>query len=275
MAAAEVDLTVIVPAYNEVGRLEKSLRILSDYLAAHFAAPEIVVVDDGSTDGTFAMVQRVARELPVPVRAFRYGQNRGKGFALKVGFAHADGDLLLFTDADLSTPIEEADRLVAALRQGCDVAIGSRKMPGAELLVRQPWLREKMGMVFTLLVRVLFARVSDVTCGFKGFRGDAGRELFARIRQPDWSFDAELLYLVRRQRLRLAEVPVRWEDRRGTKVHLLRDALGSLAGLLRIGLRAASGAYARRAELPQGIESWRAAAAPRLREGGAGSERIG
>ena len=259
MARGDVDLTVIIPAYNEVGRLEKSLLLLSDYLRAHFDASEILVVDDGSRDGTFEMVQAVSEKLAVPVRGLRYAENRGKGFALKAGFAHADGELLLFTDADLSTPVEETARLVAALRDGADVAIGSRKMDGAHIQIHQPWLREKLGGVFTLLVRATLTNVSDVTCGFKAFRAQAGKDLFSRLRLPDWSFDAELLYLVRRLGYRLAEVPVRWEDRTGTKVSLLRDALRSLWGLVQIRARAATGAYERPEPLPPGIESWRSA----------------
>jgi dolichyl-phosphate beta-glucosyltransferase len=149
-------------------------------------------VDDGSRDATSDVVRAVAGTLAVPVRLARYGTNRGKGHALKVGFALSRGDRLLFSDADLSTPIEMADRLLSRLDEGYDLALGSRRMSGADLKVRQPRHREFLGSIFTLLVRLLAAPVSDATCGFKAFQGKVGRDLFARLRIEDWSFDAGL-----------------------------------------------------------------------------------
>jgi dolichyl-phosphate beta-glucosyltransferase len=235
-------LSLIVPAYNEAGRIAEPLRAMAAWLARQPGAGEIVVVDDGSRDATARVVRELAPALPVPVQLVAYAPNRGKGHALRAGFAAARGARLLFTDADLSTPIEEAPRLLAALEHA-DLAIGSRKTPGAEVHVHQPWLREQMGRTFTWLVRQLVAPVSDATCGFKAFRGEVGRELFSRVRIERWGFDAEILLIARRRGYRIAEVPVRWADREGTKVSLARDALRSLGELARIRWYAARGRY--------------------------------
>jgi dolichyl-phosphate beta-glucosyltransferase len=235
-------LSVIVPAYNEAARIPATLR----GIAVHFAdAPfpvELLVVDDGSRDDTSEVVRSIAPKLGVPVTLLRYAPNRGKGFALKVGFAASRGERILFSDADLSTPIEEADRFLAALA-GADIAIGSRKHARACIEVHQSRLRETLGKGFTWLVRRFAADVSDATCGFKAYRGDAGRDLYARMRVFDWSFDAEMLLVGTRLGLRLVEVPVRWRDQAGSKVDLRRDVLRSLHGLLRIYTNALRGRY--------------------------------
>jgi len=236
-------LSVVVPAYNEGARIPATLRAISDHFASAPFPVELIVVDDGSRDDTCAVVRAIAPQLSVPVTLLRYAPNRGKGHALKVGFAATKGDRILFSDADLSTPIDEADRFLAALDAGADVAIGSRKSARARIEVRQPWLRETLGKGFTWLVRRLAADVSDATCGFKAYRGDAGRALYARMRVFDWSFDAEMLLVGARLGLRLVEVPVRWRDQAGTKVDLRRDVLRSLQGLARIRVNALRGRY--------------------------------
>jgi dolichyl-phosphate beta-glucosyltransferase len=255
-------LSVIIPAFNESARIAAPLTAVHDYLCAQAYASEVVVVDDGSTDATFDLVRAVARDWRLPVRAFRYRPNAGKGYAIKFGVAHARGRHVLFTDADLSTPIEETGRLLAALQAGADVAIGSRKLPGAEIVVHQPWLRERLGKVFTWLARQLIADVTDVTCGFKAFRAAAARDIFSRVRVYDWSFDAEVLLLATRLGYTLTEVPVRWADCAGSKVRLGRDVLRSLEGLARIRLNAARGRYAQPVGLIDSAESWDSAAAP-------------
>lgn len=258
--AEPVALSLVVPAFNEAKRIGASLPVFQAYLETKGRA-ELIVVDDGSTDGTADVVREGARGSPVPVRVFRCGVNRGKGHALKVGFAASRGECVMFTDADLSTPIEEGDRLLERIAAGAAVAIGSRKLARSRIDVRQPWLRERMGMAFTALVRLLICDVSDATCGLKAMRGDVGRDLFARARLHDWSFDAEILFLAHFLGHEIAEVPVRWEDRAGTKVRLLRDAVSSFVGLLRIRANAAAGRYAWRShaypaeELPALVES--------------------
>jgi dolichyl-phosphate beta-glucosyltransferase len=249
-------LTVIVPAFDEAARIPATLRAISDHFARAPFPVELIVVDDGSRDETPAIVRDAAAGLALPLRLLRYAPNRGKGFALKVGFAASRGDRVLFSDADLSTPIEEADRFLAELDRGADVAIGSRKEERARIEVHQPWLRETLGKGFTWLVRLLVADVSDATCGFKAYRGDAGRDLYARMRVFDWSFDAEMLFVGNRLGLRLVEVPVRWRDQAGTKVDLRRDVVRSLVGLLRIRWNAARGLYAKPAPAEVAVEVW-------------------
>jgi dolichyl-phosphate beta-glucosyltransferase len=249
-------LSIVIPAYNEARRLERSLRSIAGFLARLDHSRELVIVDDGSSDGTFEVIQSIGAALDLPVRGIRYEVNRGKGYALKVGFAHARGERILFADADLATPIEELSSLYVALEEGCDIAIGSRKMAGAEIRVHQPWVREQMGKVFTWLVRTFLADVSDATCGFKMFRGEVGRDLFSRLRVDDWAFDAELLFLARRRGYRIAEVPVSWEDQSGTKVRLLRDAWSSARGLLRIVWNQRRGLYDEANSAREGVAIW-------------------
>src|SRR5207253_2118636 len=182
---------------------------------------------------TFDVVRNATRGWDVPVRALRYRPNVGKGYAIKFGVARARGDRILFTDADLSTPIEQTGAFLARLDAGADVVIGSRKTPWAEIVVHQPWYREQLGKAYTRLVRRVIADVSDVTCGFKAFRAAAAKDIFARVRLYDWSFDAEVLLLVRQLAYRLDEVAVRWEDRAGSRVRLVRDVARSLWGIVR------------------------------------------
>jgi dolichyl-phosphate beta-glucosyltransferase len=260
MGASPISLSLVVPAYNEAERIADSLTAIGAFLESRSWRSEIVVVDDGSRDSTFGVACGVAERLSVPVRIVRYAKNRGKGCALKVGFSQSRGDRILFSDADLSTPIEEAEALLARLDEGCDVVIGTRKNMEASIEVHQPWLRERLGRIYTRLVHAFIADVSDSTCGFKAFRGDVGRALFERVRAYDWSFDAEVLHLAERGGHRIGEVGVPWSDRAGTKVRLLRDVPNSLLGLVRIRLHSAAGHYREPLPLDFPIETWSNAA---------------
>ena len=251
---APVRISVVIPAYNEASRIADPIRRIASYLAGRDETCELIVVDDGSSDGTAEVLREIAPDLPVRCRVLRYGDNRGKGHALKIGFAHATGECILLSDADLSTPIEEFDRLYERIEAGHDIAIGSRKMLGAQVTIRQPFVRERLGKVFTWLSNLLIAEVSDVTCGFKLYRGAVGRDLFGHARIDNWSFDAEILYLARIRRHRLAEVPVRWHDEPGTKVSLLRDGLVSGFDLLRIRWNGFRGHYGRPVESDARVE---------------------
>lgn len=243
MQGTEIGLSLVVPAFDEAERIAKPLREIGAFLSTHYPNAELVVVDDGSRDATHRIVRELAPSLGVPVQLLRCEVNRGKGHALKVGFAAARGERILFSDADLSTPIAEAPRLLDRLAAGADIVIGSRKTEGAEIAIRQPWLRETMGKCFTYLTNFLIGPASDVTCGFKAFRGEVGRDLFSRLRIDGWAFDAELLWLAHRGGHRIDEVPVRWEDREGTKVSLASAAAKTLVELLRIRWLAMRGVY--------------------------------
>jgi dolichyl-phosphate beta-glucosyltransferase len=200
------------------------------------------VVDDGSADGTGDLAEAALAD--VEHRVLRHETNRGKGAGLATGMTAARGEFVLMTDADLSTPIEEAERFLAVHAEGVPVVIGTRKAAGANVLKRQAPLRERMGRVFTWLSNVLVCPgVTDFTCGFKCFRADACREIFSRLRERGWAYDAEVLYLARRLGFAVRESPVSWTNDPSTRVRLLRDAVSSFAGLMRIRGRALAGMY--------------------------------
>jgi dolichyl-phosphate beta-glucosyltransferase len=235
-------LSVVIPMYNESHRMGDSLPHLRDYFRGQPYSVEFVVVDDGSSDNTVELAWQILGHDAV--RVLEEKPNRGKGHALKVGMLAADGEKVLFTDADLSTPPEEIEKFWTWFDKGYDVVIGSRKMRGAVLERHQPLWRESMGKVFTWLTNHIATRdISDITCGYKCFTHSAAQELFSRSIIDDWSFDAEVLYIAQQHSLRIKEVPVHWHDERGTKVRIVRDALRALAGLVKIRVNGMRGKY--------------------------------
>jgi dolichyl-phosphate beta-glucosyltransferase len=204
------------------------------YLDQQPFTSEVLVVDDGSTDDTATIARQYAGEHAI-VRILRYETNRGKGHAVRVGMKAANGQLMLLCDADLSTPIEEFEKLAPFIDEGYDVVIGSRALPESELRVHQPWLRERLGRTFNLLVRLLGVRgFADTQCGFKLFTGRAARDIFPKLFTDRWAFDVEALLVARYMGYRIIEVPVVWVNAPGTKVNVVRDAAGTLRDLLRI-----------------------------------------
>jgi dolichyl-phosphate beta-glucosyltransferase len=240
----QIYLSIVIPIYNEEKRISATLDKLLAYLSGQTWSREILLVDDGSSDGGVALARRRLEEAREVCRVISYGANRGKGYALKQGMLASQGRYALFTDADLSTPIEELDKILPWFDQGFDIVQGSRKMPGAAVERHQPWLRENMGKIFTWLSNFI-ARVDvrDVTCGFKCYRDEVAHDLYGRQQIFDWSFDAEIIYIARRSHYKLKEVPVRWYDERGTKVHLLKDSVRSFWGLLTIRINGFKGLY--------------------------------
>jgi len=190
-------------------------------------------VDDGSTDGTADIVRRAAERAPIAL--LQYGENRGKGHAVRYGMLRAEGDLVLFSDADLATPIEEIEKLLAALEGGADIAIGSRDVAGARLEKRQSIVRELGGKAFNRCVQMLAVPgIHDTQCGFKLFRRATVEPVFSRCRIDNFSFDVEALYVARLLGYRIAEVPVRWRHQPGSKVRFLRDGLRMVRTLFRL-----------------------------------------
>ena len=242
ITGARPRLSVVIPMYNESHRMKGSLPRLRDYFRGQPYSVEFVVVDDGSHDNTIELAwQILGRD---GVRVLEEKPNRGKGHAVKVGMLAAEGDKVLFTDADLSTPPEELEKFWQWFDKGYDVVIGSRKMKGAVLERHQPLWRESMGKVFTWLTNHIATRgISDITCGFKCFTHSAAQELFSRSIINDWSFDAEVLYIAQQRGLKIKEVPVHWHDERGTKVRIARDAARAMAGLIKIRLNGMRGMY--------------------------------
>lgn len=227
-------LSIIVPAYNEEDKIAATLQAIIDAMHAQKEDPfEIIVVDDGSTDRTAQLAEESAQKN-AEIRVLRHKKNAGKGAAVRTGILASKGKYVLFLDVDLSTHPSAWVPFKVALAEGADLAIGSRRTAGAEVLAHQSWLREKLGQVFTVLTAVLLVKVSDVTCGFKAFRGEVARDLFSRQKIDGWSFDAEILYLAKRAGYRIQEIPVSWRDDPQTKVRLFHAVFGSLFDLLRI-----------------------------------------
>ena len=229
-------LSIVIPAYNEEKRLPSTLeRVLGHLDSSGWDFAEIVVVDDGSSDGTAAVASDFQAKDP-RVRLLRNPGNRGKGYAVRHGMLEARGDWRLFTDADLSAPIEELEKLMqAAQTRGFEVAIGSRALDRSMIGVHQSRLRENAGRVFNLIMRtVLGLPLWDTQCGFKLYAARAAENIFRRQRLERFGFDAEVLYLARRLGYRIAEVPVRWNHVEGTKISMFRDSLGMFLDLLRV-----------------------------------------
>jgi dolichyl-phosphate beta-glucosyltransferase len=233
-APEKIFLSVVIPAYNKEGSIAATLKTVAAYLASRAFAAEVIVVDDGSRDRT-AEVARETLAGRVASRVVRRDRNLGKGASVREGVLMASGEIVLFSDDDLSTPIRELDKLVAAIRAGADVAIGSRAMPESDIRVRQPRPREMMGKAFNLLVRLFVLKgYCDTQCGFKAFRRAAAMDLFSRLRTAGFAFDVELLVLCRELGYGVAEVPVVWSDSRPSRVRFIRGSLGMLKEIMRI-----------------------------------------
>jgi dolichyl-phosphate beta-glucosyltransferase len=239
------ELSIIIPAYNEEGRLARTLARIREYFSGRRVPPgmtphiemsqlEILIVDDGSKDGTARIAEEWAREMPA-VRLVSNGENRGKGYSVRHGMLEARGRIALFTDADLSSPIEEIEKLLAALAAGNDIAIGSRALDRSLISVHQSRHRELAGMVFNGFVRVITGLpFSDTQCGFKIFRREPSQIIFEQQRIERFGFDPEILFLAKRHGLRTAEIPVRWAHDAATKVQVLRDSVMMFGDLLLI-----------------------------------------
>jgi glycosyltransferase involved in cell wall biosynthesis len=227
-------LSIIIPAYNEESRLGSTLETIAAHIAASAWDAEVIVCDDGSQDGTVALVRRFAVDHP----AFRVSEaprNLGKGAAVRRGMAEATGDFLLFTDADLSAPIGEAKRLLYWLEEGYDVAIGSRAMPDASVTIQAKSKRKFIGRIFNFLVqRMIGLPLYDTQCGFKAFRRDVGKRLFDLQRLDGFSFDVEVLFLAAHQGYSVREVAVNWAHVEASRVNLINDSLKMFRDIMRI-----------------------------------------
>jgi glycosyltransferase involved in cell wall biosynthesis len=218
------ELSIVIPSFNEEVRLPASLGKIAEYIRDRRPNTEVLVVDDGSTDRTAAVAESLRDRIP-GLRVISNGVNRGKGFSVKQGSLEATGEIVLFTDADLSAPIEEADKLFAALKS-CDVAIGSRAVDRSLIEVHESIFREFAGIIFNRIVRViLWLPFVDTQCGFKAFRRERCRIIFEQQTIERFGFDPELLYLARHHGLSIKEVPVRWAHSPATKVSMMRDSV--------------------------------------------------
>ncbi len=235
-------LSIVIPAYNEEERILPSLRKIYSYLSAQDFSFEVIVVDDGSTDNTAGIVKNFT-DVNKPL-FLTNGKNKGKGFTVKSGMLAAKGEYVFFTDADLSTPIEEVSHCLPYLSEGHDIVIGSRSLPDSDVRIHQPWYREKMGRVFNLIVTSILMRgIVDTQCGFKGFRRNVIEPVFRRSIINGFSFDVEILYIANKHNFNIKEVPVRWENSTLSKVSPIKDSLQMFIDLLGIRLKNIKGAY--------------------------------
>ena len=235
--------SIVIPAYNESSRLRPTLDTLLRYVHDQQWDVEILVVNDGSKDDTAQVVREYGKIHPEILLLENPG-NRGKGFSVRNGMLHARGDICLFTDADLSSPIEEAQKLLAAINAGADLAIGSRWLKAELQTERQPLYRQAFGRIFNLVLRVVLGmRFVDTQCGFKAFRREAVQRIFPLQKIERWGFDPEILYLARRAGLKVAEVPVVWAHSEGTRLSPVKDGIRMFGEVLRIRWYALTGAY--------------------------------
>jgi glycosyltransferase involved in cell wall biosynthesis len=239
----ESTYSFIFPAYNESERLATSLPRVQDYIRQRKISAEIMVVNDGSRDRTADVVHDFAERDP-SIRLLENPGNRGKGYSVRNGMLHAHGNILLFSDTDLSSPIYEADKLFAAIEAGSDVAIGSRWLQRELQTERQPLMRQLYGRLFNLGLRIVLGlRYRDTQCGFKAFTREAAQVIFPRQRIERWGFDPEILFLARKFKLGTVEVPVEWAHDHRSKINPVRDGIRMAREVLQVRLNDMRGLY--------------------------------
>ena len=225
-------ISIVIPAYNEAARISPSIARLAEYVRERGESWEVIVVDDGSRDGTGSAVREAASASGLPIRVIELPVNRGKGAAVRAGVLESSGDWILISDADFSTPIEEWEKLRDS---GARVAIGSRALDESLIRRKQPWYRRTMGKAFNRFVQLLSVRgIRDTQCGFKWIEGNLARELFPRARIDRFAYDVEILSMARRRGVEIAEVPVIWVNSPQSKVAVVADSLRMLRDLVRI-----------------------------------------
>jgi dolichyl-phosphate beta-glucosyltransferase len=236
-------VSVIVPAYNEERYIRKTISETGDLLRKKFKSFEIIIVDDGSRDNTYNAASGLAGEIK-NLKILRNTKNRGKGYSVRKGMLSAVSEWVAFMDADLSTPLSELDKFVACLKNGSDIAIGSRALRGSEILKKQGFLRRNMGKAFNLFVQgFLFTGIRDTQCGFKCFKREAALRLFGLQRLRGFCFDAEILYIAKKHGIRIKEIPVTWVNREDSRVSLIGSPLAMFLDIFRIRINDMRGCY--------------------------------
>ncbi len=235
--------SIIIPAYNERARILATLESVVETVRAHQWSAEVIVVNDGSTDETAQLVRDFALAAP-EVHLMENPRNCGKGYSVRSGLLHALGEIVMFTDADLSAPINEAERLFEAIANGADIAIGSRWLATSRQTHRQPIYRQVFGRLFNALTRaVMRLPYADTQCGFKAFTRSAAQTIFQLQTIERWGFDPEILFIARKRGYRVAEVPVSWAHDARTRISYLRDGLQMLKELAIVRWNALMGRY--------------------------------
>jgi glycosyltransferase involved in cell wall biosynthesis len=240
------EISIVIPAFNEEDRVGGTIREILEYLDREKIDGELIVVDDGSSDSTSDTARSAFEAFDnIPARVIRYEENRGKGFAVRTGLMAAEADIALFSDADLSTPIEELPKLIDPIRAGeFDVTFGSRALDRSLIGTHQPWRREQGGKVFNLVVRLMTGLPFwDTQCGFKAFSMPKFRPLLDVMQIERFGFDVEFLYVANLHGLRSSEVPVRWNNDDRSKVNVLRDSIRMFDEVRQIRRNANKGIY--------------------------------
>ncbi len=241
-------ISIVIPAFNEAGRIPATLDAVIECVRTQKWDVEIIVVNDGSTDNTAQLVNDIARNAP-ELRLLENPGNRGKGYAVRNGVLHSLGDVVMFTDSDLSAPIIEAERLFAAIAGGADIAIGSRWLATSRQTHRQPLYRQFFGRCFNAVCRmVMRLPFADTQCGFKAFTRAAAQTVFQLQTIERWGFDPEILFIALKRGFKVQEVPVSWAHDARTRMSYLRDGLQMLKELLIVRWNALTGHYSRRIE---------------------------
>ena len=236
-------LSIVIPAYNECARIEGTLKRVMGCVQRQGWDAEVLVVDDGSTDETVTVVQRWM-ERHERLHLVKNAGNRGKGYSVRNGLLQAAGDVVMFTDADLSAPMEEAERLVAAIEEGADVAIGSRWLDKQKQTVHQPLYRRFFGRCFNKVTKVVIGLpFQDTQCGFKAFRRDAAQTIFRLQTIERWGFDPEILFIARKLKYRIEEVPVTWGHDERSRMSYLKDGMKMLEEMAQIRANSLRGRY--------------------------------
>ena len=229
-------LSIVIPVYNEEKRMHVSLSKVVDYVKKNGISDnsEIIVVNDGSLDNTVSVINQFKEDYNF-IKLVDYKDNKGKGYAVKKGVLSAKGDYILFMDADLSTPLEEINKVIQFLDMSYDLSIGSRGLKDSKIIIRQPIYRRAMGKIFNLTVRLLLIKkIRDTQCGFKCFKKEIAREIFNQTKISGFCFDVEVLYIAQRKGYRIKEIPVKWYDFPDSKVGIFKDSLKMLIEIFKI-----------------------------------------
>lgn len=236
-------LSLIIPVYNESSRFKNGFDHYYSYLKKQKYSWELILVNDGSKDNTLTLIEAVKKGKP-NVSVVTYDNNHGKGYAISEGVKSAVGEYILFADLDHSVPIETIESFFEYFEKDYQVVIGSRRVKGSIIEVHQNPLREFLGSGFTAIVNFLiYPGISDATCGFKAFKKNTAKKLFEKITIYNWAFDAELLFICRKNKIRVAQAPVRWSNGSGSKVSLKKDIINSLLDVVRIRINNLFGRY--------------------------------
>lgn len=236
-------VSIVIPAYNEEEHIENTLLTVSDHLSKNFANFEMIIVDDGSSDNTFSLVSQASKRIP-NLKVLKNPANRGKGYSVKRGVLAANLDYVLFTDADLSTPIEELDACIEHFDNGADIVIGSRALGGSRVIKRQNFLRMSMGKTFNLLIQLfLFRGIKDTQCGFKILKKGVAKQVFEAQCLEGFCFDVEILHIAKKKGCVIKEHPVKWVNREDSRVSLVNDSAKMFMDIFRIKLNNLRGCY--------------------------------